>query len=333
MSPHAEEQNYWPGYLDALINVMLNLLFLVAIFAIGLVLLNLQTMTQRGQIHTLAGQAEHVIEELGIEKARKSALLQKLQSLDIGAMVANREELDRRQQGALLAARTAAPSVTVPSVPVADPTPPLAESLVAEAPPERLLSAERLASSLAESAQALARYQAAQVDKRRQAEEVAQQLRDLQTRLGQERARLLSLQQSRAAVPTEQVVEIRVMFAGHSSEPRASAFAERLGAAIGARVQAVWEFSPGEFAWASDRSPPEGLASVSKGAAWRLLGFVDPLNGRVRREVFARMQSIRDHLIAQGFVRERIELELRAAPAAIASDEQVYRLIFLLPVS
>ena len=34
------EQNYWPGYLDALINVMLNLLFLVAVFAIGLVLLN-----------------------------------------------------------------------------------------------------------------------------------------------------------------------------------------------------------------------------------------------------------------------------------------------------
>lgn len=39
-----EETNYWPGYVDALINVLLNLLFLVGIFTVGLVTLNAQAL-------------------------------------------------------------------------------------------------------------------------------------------------------------------------------------------------------------------------------------------------------------------------------------------------
>jgi len=35
-----EEINFWPAYVDALINVVLNLLFLVGVFTIGLVSLN-----------------------------------------------------------------------------------------------------------------------------------------------------------------------------------------------------------------------------------------------------------------------------------------------------
>lgn len=43
-----EEINFWPGYVDALINVVLNLLFLVGVFTVGLVVLNLQVaMVQR----------------------------------------------------------------------------------------------------------------------------------------------------------------------------------------------------------------------------------------------------------------------------------------------
>lgn len=37
-----EEINFWPGYVDALINVLLNLLFLVGVFTVGLVVLNMQ---------------------------------------------------------------------------------------------------------------------------------------------------------------------------------------------------------------------------------------------------------------------------------------------------
>lgn len=39
-SPVREEINFWPGYVDALINVLLNLLFLVGIFTVGLLVLN-----------------------------------------------------------------------------------------------------------------------------------------------------------------------------------------------------------------------------------------------------------------------------------------------------
>jgi hypothetical protein len=38
------EINYWPAYVDALINVVLNLLFLVGVFTIGLVSLNQQAL-------------------------------------------------------------------------------------------------------------------------------------------------------------------------------------------------------------------------------------------------------------------------------------------------
>jgi hypothetical protein len=40
MSIRADETNYWPGYVDALINVVLNLLFLTSVFAVGFVSLN-----------------------------------------------------------------------------------------------------------------------------------------------------------------------------------------------------------------------------------------------------------------------------------------------------
>lgn len=40
----SDEINYWPAYVDALINVVLNLLFLVGVFTIGLVSLNEQAL-------------------------------------------------------------------------------------------------------------------------------------------------------------------------------------------------------------------------------------------------------------------------------------------------
>ena len=43
-SEKLNEVNYWPAYVDALINVVLNLLFLVGVFTIGLVALNGQAL-------------------------------------------------------------------------------------------------------------------------------------------------------------------------------------------------------------------------------------------------------------------------------------------------
>lgn len=39
-----EETSYWPGYVDALVNVVLNILFLVGLMAVGLVTINLEAL-------------------------------------------------------------------------------------------------------------------------------------------------------------------------------------------------------------------------------------------------------------------------------------------------
>ena len=95
MSWEPQEQNYWPGYLDALINVMLNLLFLVAIFAIGLVLLNLESFTRQNQISRLDEQAQQVALHHGFRGKRQQVIDRRAhhQAAGIG------EHLFRRQVG------------------------------------------------------------------------------------------------------------------------------------------------------------------------------------------------------------------------------------------
>ena len=39
-----EDSNYWPGYVDALVNVVLNMLFMVGIMAVGLISLNVEAL-------------------------------------------------------------------------------------------------------------------------------------------------------------------------------------------------------------------------------------------------------------------------------------------------
>ena len=376
MSQIQQEQNYWPGYLDALINVMLNLLFLVAIFAIGLVLLNMEGMTQDYQIARLNAQAQEVVDEIGLEQSRRDELLQKVQKLDIAAILANQRELDRRQQAALLSAqsvKSTAPSqaaVDKPSpAPAPEPIPALDVALApakapapaplpspvpapAPAPPPAPVPAPAPApvptpapppaaapppapaiapAVIAAEVATAARRQAAVAERQRQLAEMEQRLRETQERLEQERARLATLQKSRAPAPSEQLVDFRVASAAERA-PAPVNSREVLTRVAGGRPQAVWEFSPGESLWPSGRALPEGMASASPSLKWRLVGFVDLSNARVRREVFARVQSVREQLISQGYARERIELELRPLPEQVSGDEQLHRLIFILPV-
>jgi hypothetical protein len=186
--------------------------------------------------------------------------------------------------------------------------------------------------------------QAAIVERRRQLTELEQRLREAQDRLGQERSRLLALQQSRPPPPSEQVLEFRVASAAERTErtdrndrterseraARPGGVREVLVGMAGGRPQAIWEFAPGESAWPTGRALPEGVGSVSPTGKWRLVGFVDVANARVRREMFARIQSVREQLIAQGVARDRIELELRPVSEALGADEQTHRLIFML---
>jgi hypothetical protein len=328
MSQIQQEQNYWPGYLDALINVMLNLLFLVAIFAIGLVLLNMEGMTQQNQVSRLEEQAQEVVNELGLEQSRRDDLLQKIKNLDVAAILTNQRELARLQQVALSSGYPV--KSTAPTPVAVDPPAPAPEEALSSAPPTAIAPA-----GIAAEAATAARLQASIAERQRQLAEVEQRLLDAQERLEQERARLAALQKNRAPTPSDQLVDFRVASATERNAERATApgnSREVLTRVVGSRPQGVWEFSPGESLWPSGRALPEGMANASPSLKWRLVGFVDLSNARVRREVFARVQSVREQLISQGYARDRIELELRPLPEQVSGDEQLHRLIFILPV-
>jgi hypothetical protein len=51
-----EDTSYWPGYVDALVNVVLNILFLVGLMAVGLVSLNVEALGN----FKMAGQAKQL---------------------------------------------------------------------------------------------------------------------------------------------------------------------------------------------------------------------------------------------------------------------------------
>jgi hypothetical protein len=58
-----KEINFWPAYVDALINVVLNLLFLVGVFTIGLVVLNGEAFNQEKKIAELKVRTMQLNEE------------------------------------------------------------------------------------------------------------------------------------------------------------------------------------------------------------------------------------------------------------------------------
>lgn len=81
MSGTSEPINYWPAYVDALINVVLNLLFLVGVFTIGLVSLNGQALfmakaaNERKLAALTAAKTPEVKQRLKTEMLRPSPAL------------------------------------------------------------------------------------------------------------------------------------------------------------------------------------------------------------------------------------------------------------------
>lgn len=65
------EVNYWPGYVDALVNVVLNLLFLTGVFTIGLVALNFEALFTQQKINNLKIEAIDNIQN-DAERAKKA---------------------------------------------------------------------------------------------------------------------------------------------------------------------------------------------------------------------------------------------------------------------
>ncbi len=70
-----KEMNYWPAYVDALINVVLNLLFLVGVFTIGLVVLNGEAFNQEKKMAELRVKEMHSTEQLTQEAVNAISIL------------------------------------------------------------------------------------------------------------------------------------------------------------------------------------------------------------------------------------------------------------------
>jgi len=73
------ETNYWPGYVDALTNVVLNLLFMVAIFTMGVFALGLQS----SRLTEMLAHMSSVKSALQAEKADELPTLLKRASVQI----------------------------------------------------------------------------------------------------------------------------------------------------------------------------------------------------------------------------------------------------------
>lgn len=322
------EQNYWPGYLDALINVMLNLLFLVAVFAIGLLLLNVQTMTQQRQLTDLGAQQEQVLgaqtqeimDELGLDEAEKARLTARLEQLDVAAMVERRRRLGLLSQE--VAEQESVVALRKPQALAPEPAPAAAAVIptpvTPAAPPDK--------ADPAESVQAQKKRMEEKALKLAEAE---QRLNDMAERVAQSQRQLSALQASRAQPVQDQVVDLRI--AGRSLAVETAQTSQALRQALGGVPQAVWEYAADEFAWPRSKSLPLGYAVADKTAGWKLIVFSDPDNPRVLRESFARGNATREWMVKDGHVRGQIQVELKPAKQVPGLGEIAYRQVFMVP--
>ena len=330
------EQNYWPGYLDALINVMLNLLFLVAVFAIGLVLLNVQTMTQQRQLTDLGGQegkllggqegkvlnaqTQEIMDELGLGNTEKARLTARLEQLDVAAMVDRRRRLgllsqEVAEQESLVALRK--PVVQEPE-PAPVPVPVLPAPVTPAAPVDK-----------ADPAESVQAQKKRLEDKALKLAEAEQRMKDMAERLAQGQRQLSAMQASRAQPVQDQVLDFRT--AGRDVALATAQTSLALSQALGGVPQAVWEYGADEFVWPRTKSLPLGYAVADKTAGWKLIVFSDLDNPRVLRESFARGNATREWLVKDGHVRGLIQVELKPAKQVPGLGELASRQVFMVP--
>jgi hypothetical protein len=319
------EQNYWPGYLDALINVMLNLLFLVAVFAIGLLLLNVQTMTQQRQLtdlgaqqeQALGAQTQEIMDELGFGTTEKARLTARLEQLDVATMV------ERRRRLGLLSQEVAEQesSVALRKRQVPEPEPAAA---VAAAPVAPVAVPDK-----ADAAESVQAQKKRMEEKALKLAEVEQRLKDLAERLAQSQRQLSAMQASRAQPVQDQIVDFRI--AGRGLALETAQTSQALRQLLGGMPQAVWEYAADEFVWPRNKSLPLGYAVADKTAGWKLIVLTDPDNARVLRESFARGNATREWMVKDGHVRGQIQVELKPAKQVPGLGELAYRQVFMVP--
>jgi hypothetical protein len=254
----------------------------------------------------LQERATQIIEEMNLTESEKAIMSARLGQIDIEAMVRRREELDRERQ--------------------------LEE--LREAQHQR---AQQLAQDKSERVAAEPAPAKTTVMRDAKADQLKAQLAALdeeyQSALAVlERERRLSQQQREASPqkPNEVIVDLRVTAKTPStSSPGAG------GRDIPSRLfyrdpRVIWEFESTQFLWGADKPVPDALADANVSASWKLVIFADTDNSRIMRESFARVNSVREALVRQGFARELIKVEVRSLQGAPVKDERLLRTVFML---
>lgn len=306
------DQNYWPGYLDALINVLLNLLMLVAVFAMGLVSLNLQVFTQEQQLSKLGTQWSQVVDSMlsgpgdgggGAEgsgpgsQASKQRLEARLKALNVEDILVRRQELAQKQQ------------------------------LLTDT--QALERQRQEQAKLAEMAKLVAAQQALLQERQKKIAEDELRLRELQDIAKKERGQAEPRDFKSDPLNPGALIALRVpgrLEGAASSGDIKSVLAQSTGLS----PQLVWEYAPSELSWSSSVRP-EGYEAVDKSRKWRLTIFSDMDNPRVLRESLARLNAIRELMVGDGYVRAQIKVEIRPIADIKNISEAMYRLVFLFP--
>jgi hypothetical protein len=319
MKSTALQQDYWPGYLDALVNVMLYLLLLVGSFALGMVALTLHSMEQQQQLSFLGGKesgsaalqerASQIVAEMNLTEPEKALMSARLGQMDIEAMVRRREELDRekqleesreaqRQRAQQLARDTGERVV--------------AEPLPTKNTPVRDAKADQLKAQLATLEE---EYQN------------ALSALDREKRLSQQQREVSSSQKVNEVIfdlrVTAKTVSAGNLTTGGRGEASTKLFDRD--------PKVIWEFESNQFLWGADKPVPDTLADANVSASWKLVVFADTDNSRILRESFARINSVRETLVRQGFARELIKVEVRSLQGVPIRDERLLRTVYMLP--
>jgi hypothetical protein len=318
MKSSALQQDFWPGYLDVLVNVMLYLLLLVGSFALGMVALTLHSIEQQQQLSflddknegvgsaALQERATQVIEEMNLTESEKVIMLTRLGQIDIEAMVRRREELDREQQ--------------------------LEELREAQRQRVQQLAQDNRERVAAEPAPAKTTAM-----RHAKADQIKAQLaaldEEFQSALAVlERERRLS-QQQREASPqklNEVIFDLRVTAKTLSASSLGAGGRDIPSRLFDRDPKVIWEFESTQFLWGADKPVPSALADANVSASWKLVILADTDNSRIMRESFARVNSVREALVRQGFARELIKVEVRSLQGVPVKDERLLRTVFML---
>lgn len=317
------QQDYWPGFLDILVNVMLYMLLLVGSFALGAVALTLHSMQQRQQLSFLDSDKASVMQAMGLDEADRGRLMQRLESLDVQAMVNRREALDRGRQLAENMQR----DMQQRDMQQRDRQRELA---LRQAQAQRASPAQSTQPTQSSHEQALVQIKQQYLDSEMRLAVLTDQLRSAQSGLTQAKQALAASAQAGRSEVTPRVSDFRV------GGPARAATGERslaflLAEQLGREPSAVWEFAADELLWPQAKVAPISGMSLSDQMPWLLLIFADTANPRIVRESFARVNSVRQTLIDRGFEKERIKVEVRPHEASKGLDERLYRSVFMLP--